>query len=60
MGVIIWDSEIQSFAKNCRGVPEGLREDAFRDGLHLTVKVVDAASGRSRAAEAAQDFRDQN
>lgn len=58
--MIVWDGEIQSFAENCQGVPEGLREEGFRDGSHLAVKVVDAAFYRSRAAQAAQDFRDQN
>ena len=59
VGVIVWDGEIQSFSENCPGVPEGLREEGFRDGLHLAVKVVDAAFDRSRVVEAAQDFREQ-
>lgn len=56
VGVIIWDREIQSFVENCQGVLEGLREEGFQEGLNLSVKVVDAASDRSRVAQAAQDF----
>ncbi len=56
VGVIIWDKEIQSFVENCQGVLEGLREEGFQEGLNLAVKVVDAASDRSRVAQEAQDL----
>jgi putative ABC transport system substrate-binding protein len=57
VGVIIWDREIQTFAENCQGVWEGLREEGFREGLNLTVRVVNAAADRGLAAQAAQDLQ---
>ena len=59
VGMIIWDQEIQSFAENCSGVLEGLREEGFQNGLNLAIKVIDAASHRSRVAQVAQNFNDQ-
>ena len=57
VGVILWDKEIRSLTENFHGVLDGLREEGFQHGLNIQVRVVNAASDRSRAAEAALAFQ---
>jgi len=59
IGVILWDKEIRSFVENLHGVLDGLREEGYQDGLNLDLRVVIAASDRSRAASAAQNLHEQ-
>lgn len=57
VGVILWDKEMRSLTENLHGVLDGLREEGFQDGLNIRLRVVNAASDRSRAAKAALDLQ---
>ncbi len=56
VGVILWDKEIRSLTENFLGLLEGLREEGYQQGLNIRLQVVNAASDRGRAAEAALDL----